>query len=59
MVLGARAGDVVAIFGMGGLGHLGIQFASKMALRYFSCHWAIRERQGRGIGQDYGCKAIH
>ena len=27
---GARAGDVVAIFGMGGLGHLGIQFASKM-----------------------------
>ncbi|MFL6422041.1 MAG: alcohol dehydrogenase catalytic domain-containing protein, partial [Nitrososphaeraceae archaeon] len=27
---GARAGDVVAILGMGGLGHLGIQFASKM-----------------------------
>ncbi len=27
---GARAGDVVAIFGMGGLGHLGIQFAAKM-----------------------------
>jgi D-arabinose 1-dehydrogenase-like Zn-dependent alcohol dehydrogenase len=27
---GARVGDVVAIFGMGGLGHLGIQFASKM-----------------------------
>jgi D-arabinose 1-dehydrogenase-like Zn-dependent alcohol dehydrogenase len=27
---GARAGDTVAIFGMGGLGHLGIQFASKM-----------------------------
>src|ERR687898_663023 len=26
----ARAGDVVAIFGMGGLGHLGIQFAAKM-----------------------------
>jgi D-arabinose 1-dehydrogenase-like Zn-dependent alcohol dehydrogenase len=27
---GARAGDVVAIFGMGGLGHLGVQFAAKM-----------------------------
>ena len=27
---GARAGDVVAILGMGGLGHLGIQFAAKM-----------------------------
>ena len=27
---GARTGDVVAILGMGGLGHLGIQFASKM-----------------------------
>jgi D-arabinose 1-dehydrogenase-like Zn-dependent alcohol dehydrogenase len=27
---GARIGDVVAIFGVGGLGHLGIQFASKM-----------------------------
>jgi D-arabinose 1-dehydrogenase-like Zn-dependent alcohol dehydrogenase len=27
---GARAGDTVAIFGMGGLGHLGIQFAAKM-----------------------------
>ena len=30
---GARAGDVVAIFGMGGLGHLGIQFAAKMGFR--------------------------
>jgi D-arabinose 1-dehydrogenase-like Zn-dependent alcohol dehydrogenase len=27
---GARVGDIVAIFGMGGLGHLGIQFAAKM-----------------------------
>jgi D-arabinose 1-dehydrogenase-like Zn-dependent alcohol dehydrogenase len=27
---GARAGDVVAIFGIGGVGHLGIQFAAKM-----------------------------
>ena len=27
---GARVGDVVAIFGIGGLGHLGVQFAAKM-----------------------------
>ena len=30
---GARGGDVVAIFGLGGLGHLGIQFASKMGFK--------------------------
>jgi propanol-preferring alcohol dehydrogenase len=27
---GARAGDIVAILGLGGLGHLGVQFASRM-----------------------------
>src|SRR5689334_24116041 len=30
---GARIGDAVAILGVGGLGHLGIQFASKMGFR--------------------------
>lgn len=30
---GARAGDTVAILGVGGLGHLGIQFAHKMGFR--------------------------
>jgi len=29
----ARAGDTVAIQGVGGLGHLGVQFARKMGLR--------------------------
>jgi D-arabinose 1-dehydrogenase-like Zn-dependent alcohol dehydrogenase len=29
---GARVGDVVAVLGVGGVGHLGIQFASKMGL---------------------------
>ena len=29
---GARVGDLVAILGVGGVGHLGIQFASKMGL---------------------------
>ena len=30
---GARAGDLVAVQGLGGLGHLGVQFASKMGFR--------------------------
>jgi D-arabinose 1-dehydrogenase-like Zn-dependent alcohol dehydrogenase len=30
---GARVGDVVAILGVGGLGHLGIQFGSKMGFK--------------------------
>jgi D-arabinose 1-dehydrogenase-like Zn-dependent alcohol dehydrogenase len=30
---GARPGDVVAIIGIGGLGHLGVQFAAKMGFR--------------------------
>jgi D-arabinose 1-dehydrogenase-like Zn-dependent alcohol dehydrogenase len=30
---GARPGDTVAILGIGGLGHLGVQFASKMGFR--------------------------
>ena len=30
---GARIGDAVAILGIGGLGHLGIQFAAKMGFR--------------------------
>jgi len=30
---GARAGDLVAILGLGGLGHLGLQFAVKMGFR--------------------------
>ncbi len=30
---GARPGDLVAIFGIGGLGHLGVQFAAKMGFR--------------------------
>ncbi|HXX40814.1 MAG TPA: alcohol dehydrogenase catalytic domain-containing protein, partial [Chthoniobacterales bacterium] len=30
---GARAGDVVAVLGVGGLGHLGVQFSAKMGFR--------------------------
>jgi len=30
---GARAGDVVAVLGLGGLGHLGVQYAARMGFR--------------------------
>jgi D-arabinose 1-dehydrogenase-like Zn-dependent alcohol dehydrogenase len=30
---GARPGDIVAVLGIGGLGHLGVQYASKMGFR--------------------------
>jgi len=30
---GARSGDVVAVLGVGGLGHLGVQFAAKMGFK--------------------------
>lgn len=30
---GARPGDVVAVLGLGGLGHLGVQFAARMGFR--------------------------
>ena len=30
---GVRAGDTVAVLGIGGLGHLGVQFAAKMGCR--------------------------
>jgi D-arabinose 1-dehydrogenase-like Zn-dependent alcohol dehydrogenase len=30
---GARPGDLVAVLGLGGLGHLGVQFAAKMGYR--------------------------
>jgi D-arabinose 1-dehydrogenase-like Zn-dependent alcohol dehydrogenase len=41
---GAKAGDLVAVQGVGGLGHLGIQFASKMGYRTVAI--------GRGKGKE-------
>ena len=41
---GARVGDVVAVLGIGGLGHLGIQFAAKMGFKTIAI--ARRKRQG-------------
>jgi D-arabinose 1-dehydrogenase-like Zn-dependent alcohol dehydrogenase len=31
--IGARPGDVVAVLGLGGLGHLGVQYAAKMGFK--------------------------
>lgn len=39
---GARQGDLVAVLGIGGLGHLGVQFAAKMGFRTV----AIARREG-------------
>jgi D-arabinose 1-dehydrogenase-like Zn-dependent alcohol dehydrogenase len=41
---GARAGDLVAVQGIGGLGHLGIQYARQMGFRTFAI--------GRGNKKD-------
>src|SRR5690606_8338971 len=30
---GARAGDLIAVLGVGGLGHVGVQYAAKMGFR--------------------------
>src|SRR5205814_3610010 len=32
-ISGAQAGDLVAVLGIGGLGHLGVQFARKMGFK--------------------------
>jgi hypothetical protein len=45
----AREGDVVAIFGVGGLGHLGIQFASKMGFKTIAIG---RGKDGGSSAQD-------
>ena len=31
---GAVAGDLVAVLGIGGLGHLGVQYSAKMGVRF-------------------------
>ena len=41
---GARVGDVVAILGIGGLGHMGIQFSTKMGFKTIAI--------GRGKGKE-------
>src|SRR5579871_1517400 len=47
----ARAGDVVAILGIGGLGHLGVQFANKMGFRTVAiARGSDKEQFARSLG---------
>ncbi len=48
---GARAGDLVAVLGLGGLGHLGVQFAAKMGFRTVAiARGADKEPLARKLG---------
>ena len=48
---GARPGDLVAILGIGGLGHLGVQFAAKMGFRTVAiARGAEKEALARQLG---------
>jgi D-arabinose 1-dehydrogenase-like Zn-dependent alcohol dehydrogenase len=48
---GARAGDVVGILGLGGLGHLGVQYAVKMGFRTVGI---ARGKEKGGLAQKLG-----
>jgi D-arabinose 1-dehydrogenase-like Zn-dependent alcohol dehydrogenase len=48
---GARAGDTVAVQGIGGLGHLALQYAAKMGFRTVAIsHGADKEKLARELG---------
>jgi len=48
---GARAGDTVAVLGIGGLGHLGVQYAAKMGFRTVAIsRGADKEKLARELG---------
>ncbi|MEU8893572.1 alcohol dehydrogenase catalytic domain-containing protein [Streptomyces sp. NPDC048442] len=50
---GARPGDTVAVHGIGGLGHLGLQFADKMGFRTIAVsRGRDKEELSRGLGAD-------
>src|SRR5258706_11483899 len=50
---GARSGDVVAVHGLGGLGHLGVQFASKMGFHTVAiARGADKEPLAKQLGAD-------
>ncbi|HEX4415325.1 MAG TPA: alcohol dehydrogenase [Lacipirellulaceae bacterium] len=50
---GARPGDVVAVLGLGGLGHLGVQYAAKMGfLTVGIARGTDKEKLARDLGAD-------
>ena len=48
---GAHAGDVVAVLGIGGLGHLGVQFAAKMGFKTIAI---ARGRDKEALSRELG-----
>jgi D-arabinose 1-dehydrogenase-like Zn-dependent alcohol dehydrogenase len=51
---GARAGDLVAVLGLGGLGHLGVQYAAKMGFRTVGiARGADKEALARKLGAHH------
>ena len=51
---GAGPGDLVAVLGLGGLGHLGVQFASKMGFRTIAiARGADKEPLARQLGASH------
>lgn len=50
---GARPGDLVAVEGIGGLGHLGVQYAKKMGFRVVALsRGPEKEELAQGLGAD-------
>jgi D-arabinose 1-dehydrogenase-like Zn-dependent alcohol dehydrogenase len=49
---GARAGETVAVLGIGGLGHLALQFASKMGFRTIAI---ARGKDKEALARQLGC----
>ena len=51
---GARPGDVVAVLGIGGLGHLGVQFAAKMGFKTVAiARGADKEPLAKKLGASF------
>jgi D-arabinose 1-dehydrogenase-like Zn-dependent alcohol dehydrogenase len=51
---GARPGDLVAVVGLGGLGHLGVQYAAKMGFRTVGiARGSDKEALARELGATY------
>jgi alcohol dehydrogenase/propanol-preferring alcohol dehydrogenase len=53
---GARGGDVVAIHGIGGLGHLGVQYARQMG---FNTVAIGRGKDKEALARKTGCASLH
>jgi D-arabinose 1-dehydrogenase-like Zn-dependent alcohol dehydrogenase len=52
---GARPGDVVAVLGIGGLGHLGVQYAAKMGFRTVAI---ARGKQDEALAMKLGASVF-